>query len=72
MDIKVKIEEIFKKIREDKELADKFKDNPVKTVESIIGVDLPDEMINNIITGLKAKLSSDKIDDLLDGFKKLF
>ena len=70
--MKEKIEEIVKKIKKDKDFAKKFKENPVKAIESILGVDLPDEQINNIIQGVKAKITADKAGDLLNQAKKLF
>ena len=60
MDIKGKINEIVDKVKNDKDFAKKFKDNPVSAVESVIGVDLPDDKINEIVTAVKAKI---KIDD---------
>lgn len=72
MDIKDKIEEIIEKIKNDKGFADRFKINPVKEIETLFGVDLPDEMINNILTGVKAKLTSDKAGELFDNIKNLF
>lgn len=70
--MKEKIEEIVKKIKSDKDFAKKFKDNPIKAVESLIGIDLPDEEINSIIKGVKAKIKVDDAKDLLDKAKKLF
>ncbi|HQM96512.1 MAG: hypothetical protein WC554_08200 [Clostridia bacterium] len=72
MDIKKKIDEIVKKIKADESFAKKFKDNPVKAVESVLGVDLPDDQINKLIDGVKAKLKLDKADGLLGKIKKLF
>ena len=74
MDIKEKIEELVNKIKNDKDFGDDFKKDPVKTVESVIGIDLPDEQIEKVIDGVKAKISlddiGDKIGDLFDKFKK--
>ena len=69
--MKEKIEEIVKKITSDKNFAKKFKDNPVKAVESVLGVDLPDDQINSIIKGVKAKITADNASDLLNKAKKL-
>lgn len=55
MDIKAKIEEIIEKIKNDKALGEDFKKDPVKTVEGLLGVDLPDEAVKSIIAGVKAK-----------------
>lgn len=67
-----KIEAIISKIRDNKDFADEFKENPVKAIESVLGTDLPDELINNIISGVKAKLAADDAGGLLGSIKKLF
>ena len=72
MDIKGKIEEIVAKVKDDKEFAAKFTSNPVQAVESIIGTDLPDDQINAVINGVKAKVSMDNAGGLLGSVKKLF
>jgi len=59
IDIKEKIEELVKKISGDKATQDSFKKDPVKTVEKLLGIDLPDEQINQIVAGIKAKLGGD-------------
>ena len=66
MDIKAKIEEIVKKITSDKNLLSEFKSNPVKVVEKLIGIDLPDDKIKSIVDGVKAKISVDDAKKLLD------
>lgn len=67
MDIKQTIEDITKKVTSDKNIAEKFQKNPVKTIEELVGIDLPDDQINQIITAVKAKLNLDKASDLLGG-----
>ena len=67
MDIKKKIEEIVNKVKNDKDFANKFQKDPVKAVEGILGVDLPDDQINNIIDGVKAKITADKAGDMIKG-----
>lgn len=67
MDIKAKIEEIVEKIKSDKGLLAKFKSEPIKTIESLIGIDLPDEQIEKIVDGVKAKISVDDLADKLGG-----
>lgn len=66
MDIKAKIEEIVKKITSDKNLLSEFKSNPVKVVEKLIGIDLPDDKIKSIVDGVKAKISVDDAKKFLD------
>lgn len=72
MDIKEKIEEIVDKVKSDNNFASKFKKDPIKAIEKIIEIDLPDEQINKLIDGVKAKLALDKNDGLLGKIKKLF
>ena len=67
MDIKEKIDELVSKVKNDKEFGKKFKESPVKAVESVLGVDLPDDQIEKIINGVKAKVSIDDIGDKLGG-----
>lgn len=59
MDIKGKINEIVDKVKNDKDFASKFKSEPIKAVEEVIGVDLPDDQINKIVDGVKAKINVD-------------
>lgn len=64
--IKEKIEEIVGKLKGDKNLLAQFKEEPIKVIEKLIGIDLPDETIEKIIDGVKAKIALDKLDDLKD------
>jgi len=72
MDIKAEINKIVDRIKNDDELLEKFKKDPIKAVESILGVDLPDDIIEKVVDGVKAKISLDKAGDILGGLKKLF
>ena len=65
-DIKKKIEEIVKKVSSDKDFAKNFKKDPVTTVENVIGVDLPNDTINAIIDGVKAKMTVDNAKDMMN------
>ncbi|MBR6812154.1 MAG: hypothetical protein IKM51_02135 [Oscillospiraceae bacterium] len=67
MDIKGKIEELVEKLKSDKNLMAKFKENPIAAIEGLIGVDLPDDQIEAVVAGIKAKLSVDKLGDKLGG-----
>lgn len=73
MDIKAKIEEIVNNVKNDKDFAAKFTSDPVKAVEGVLGIDLPDDQINALIEGVKSKISvddiKDKIGGLFDGLK---
>ncbi len=71
MDIKKKIDEIVEKVKSDKGFAAKFSSDPIKAVESVLGVDLPDDQIKSLVDGVKAKISLDKAGSALGGlFKK--
>lgn len=67
MDLKAKIEEIVNKVKNDKDIAAKFKSDPIKTVEGLLGVDLPDDQIKQIVDGVKAKVNLDSVADKLGG-----
>ena len=66
MDIKEKIEELWAKISADDGVLEQFKDDPVKTVERLLGIDLPDEKLREIAMAIKAKVDMDAIDAKLD------
>ncbi|MBR5453442.1 MAG: hypothetical protein IKV54_05105 [Clostridia bacterium] len=67
MDIKAKINEIVDKIKSDDSIMAAFKKDPIKAVEKLLGVDLPDDQIKSIVDGVKAKISLDSIGDALGG-----
>ena len=66
MDIKDKIEEIVKKVSSDKDFAAKLKKDPAKAIESVVGVQLPEEQVNSIVKAVSAKVSIDSLGSLLD------
>ena len=61
--------EIAAKLGKDENLMDAFKKDPVTVIEKKLGVDLPNDQLNALIDGIKAKL---KADDVLDAAGKLF
>ena len=72
MDIKAKIEELVEKIKSDKDLLAKFKAEPIKTIEGLIGIDLPDEQLQKLVAGIKAKIDRDNVGDALGKLVGLF
>jgi signal recognition particle GTPase len=70
--LKDKIEEIVEKIKADKNIAAKFQKDPISVVEELLGVDLPDDLVNQIIEGVKAKISLEKVGDALNALGGLF
>jgi len=57
MDIQKIISEVLGKLNGNDDLIKKFTADPVKTLESLLNIDLPDEQINAVIAGVKAKLN---------------
>ncbi len=57
-DIKSKIDEVTTRIKTDAALKAQFKSDPIKAVESVLGVDLPDEAVKKIIAEVKVKLGA--------------
>ena len=72
MDVKEQIKTAVDKITKDKKLQEQFQKEPVKALESVLGVDLPDDVINQVIDGVKAKLTLDKVSGSVDALKGLF
>ena len=72
MDIKEKIEELVAKIQKNPALLKKFNTEPVKVVEELVGIDLPDELIEKVVDGIKAKLTMDKVGDALGALGSMF
>lgn len=67
MDIKAKIDEIVEKIKNDKKIGEKFQKDPISTVEELIGIDLPNDQIEQVVDAVKAKIDFDKIGGMLGG-----
>ena len=63
MDIQKIINDVVDKLQSNKTLKQDFMNNPTKVLESLVGIDLPDDKIDPIIDGIKAKLN---LDDLAD------
>lgn len=67
MDIQKIINDVIGKLKGDDKLLEKFKANPVKVLEDLVGIDLPDDKINAVIEGIKAKLNLDDLADKAEG-----
>lgn len=72
MDIKEQIKKMVDKVTKDEALMKQFQKNPIQAVESVLGVDLPDDVVTKIVDGVKAKISVDKVSGAVDALKKLF
>ncbi len=71
-EIREKIEKVVKKLMSDKDLMKKFETNPAKVIEELLGVDLPDDLVNQVIEGVKAKINMEKVGDALEALGGLF
>ena len=67
MDIRTKAAELVEQIRNNPALLKEFRENPVKVVETLIGMDLPDDQINQLAELIKARIDLDKVGSLLGG-----
>ena len=72
IDIKEKIEDLVETIQKNPAMLKKFKTEPVKVVEELVGIDLPDELIEKVVDGVKAKITADKVGDALEALGGLF
>ena len=76
MDIQKIISDVLAKLEGDENLIAKFTANPVKTLEGLLNVDLPDDQINAVIEAIKAKLNlndtAKKAKGVLGAVKSLF
>ncbi len=72
MNLKEQITKMVESISKDKNLQEQFKKEPVKALESVLGVDLPEDVIEQVIAGVKAKLTADNMSDAVDTIKGLF
>ena len=72
LDAKELIGQLVKQIAENDELQKQFKTDPVKAVEKVLGMDLPDDLVEKVIAGVKAKMTADNIADAAAFLKKLF
>ncbi|MBQ2834553.1 MAG: hypothetical protein IJE71_08085 [Clostridia bacterium] len=68
MDIQKIIADAVKLLTENEDMLKAFNGNPAKTLEKMLGIDLPDDKVNAIVAGIKAKLG---LDDVMDMAQKL-
>lgn len=72
MDIKKMAEDLVAKIQNNPQLLTRFRSEPVKVVEELVGIDLPDAEIEKLAQLIKAKIDLDKAGDMLKGLGGLF
>lgn len=71
-EIKELIEKAIDKLKDDDNLMENFKKDPIKVVEKLLNVDLPDDKLEAIVDGIKAKIQLDDIGDVLGKLGGLF
>ena len=66
MDVKKMIETLIDEIQKDGKIGTEFKNDPAKVIERIIGKDLPDDVVDKVVDGVRAKVNLDKAADAID------
>ena len=66
------IDKVVDQIKYNDDMLDNFKKEPVKTVEKLLNIDLPDEIIEKVVDAVKAKISIDDAKELFGKIKGLF
>ena len=71
-EIKEMIEKVVERVTKEDDLKELFEKEPIKAIEKVLGIDLPDEKLEAIVDAVKAKISIDKLSSVAGMFKKLF
>lgn len=71
MDIKEKISKIVEELTKNDDLKKQFEKEPVKVIEKVIGMDLPDDVVEKVIDGVKAKIAVDGVSKVTGIIKNL-
>jgi len=70
--IKELIEKVVDAIKDNDKIKEQFEKEPVRVIEKFLGVDLPDDIVEKVIDGVKAKITLDQVADVADALKGLF
>ena len=54
--VKDKVNEVLEKVKSDETFLKNFKENPITAIEEVMGIDLPDDKIEEIIKTVKEKI----------------
>ena len=71
LDVLEIVEKAAKKLLKDEKLQAQFKKEPIKALEKLLDIDLPEELLEPVVEGIKAKLVADKVEDTLADASKL-
>jgi len=72
MDIKEQISKIVDEVSKNPNIKEQFEKEPVKVIEKVIGIDMPDDVVMKIVDGVKAKLTMDNVSKAADTLKGIF
>lgn len=68
-DVKEMIDKVVDKAKNDPKFMDDLKKDPEKTLEGLLGVDIPDGTVEKVLAGIKGKIALDKLGGLADFLK---
>ncbi len=72
MNIKEKISKIVEELTKNDDLKKQFEKEPGNVIEKVLSVDLPDDMVEKVIDGVKAKIAVDGVSKVTGVIKNLF
>lgn len=72
IDVKAEITRIVEKISKDESLKRDFQNDPIGAAKKLIGVEVSDDVIGQIVNGIKGKITADQVSGAVDALKKLF
>ncbi|MBR3785409.1 MAG: hypothetical protein IKJ77_03285 [Firmicutes bacterium] len=65
MEVLDKVDDAVKELKNNDELRAQFKKEPVKTLEELTGLDLPDEKVKKVVDLVEANIDDADVDDKL-------
>ena len=71
-DIKELAEKAVDTIKGDDNLLESFKENPIKVVEKVLNIDLPDDILEKIVEIVKTKINIDDAKEVIGKLSGLF
>lgn len=65
MEVLDKVDDVVRELKNNDEKRAQFKEEPVKTLEEMTGLDLPDEKVKKVVDLIEAKIDDADIDEKL-------
>ena len=72
MDLQKIIKQVLEALNNNESLVKEFLADPAKVLESKLGIDLPNDQVNAVVEGVKAKLKLDDAASVLNAVQGLF